>query len=100
MAAGVEGVDPYRGPGFNHSNLLFQAAIDGQGVAVGRSVLVSKDLAAGRLVKPFDVELPAEFAYYIVFPPRNAEVAKVKAFADWLIETAAAEAEEAAVGGP
>lgn len=89
MAAGVKDVDPYRGPAFNDSSMLLQAAIDGQGVALGRSALAADDLAAGRLVRPFPFALPADFAYYIVYPQRAAQRAKLGAFRDWLIAEAA-----------
>ena len=88
LAARVEGVDPVRGPAFSHSNLLLQAAIDGQGVALGRTLLVAAEIAAGRLVKPFELSLPASFAYYIVCPEATAERPKIVAFRAWLIEEA------------
>jgi LysR family glycine cleavage system transcriptional activator len=100
-AAGVQGVDADRGPFFNLSNLVIDAAIDGQGVALARSALVAHHLKAGRLVRPFEFQLPAHFAYYIVYPPTMADVPKVRAFADWLVAMAqadaAAEAAEAMV---
>ena len=80
--AGVT-VAPGRSLGFSHSNMVFDAAIDGLGVALGRSIMVADDLAAGRLVKPFDLSLKAEFAYYLVCPPTQA---KVKAFRDWVFD--------------
>ena len=85
MAAGARRIDPARGPGFGHSNLVIQAAVAGEGVALGRSVLVADALAAGRLVKPFDISLPAEFAYYVVSPKATANRPKVKAFRDWVV---------------
>jgi LysR family glycine cleavage system transcriptional activator len=88
MAAGVDSVDPYRGPAFNDSSMLLQAAIDGQGVALGRSALAADDLAAGRLVRPFRIALPADFAYHIVYPKRAAQRARIAAFRDWLIAEA------------
>ena len=88
LAAGVEGVDPDRGPSFNHSSMVIEAAVDGQGVALGRSVLVDAELASARLVKPFEISLPAEYAYYIVCPDASAERPKVRAFRDWLVRTA------------
>ncbi|MCR9257331.1 MAG: transcriptional regulator GcvA [Alphaproteobacteria bacterium] len=90
-AAGVDGVNPNRGPTFSHSYMVFQAAIQGQGVALGRSILVQDALAAGRLVKPFDMSLTAVDAYYFVCPLRTAERPKVKAFRDWLMKEAAQE---------
>lgn len=91
--AGVSDVDPERGPIFNDSSMLLQAAIDGQGVALGRSALVAADLAAGRLVKPFDVVLPFDLAYYLVCPEASADRPKIVAFRDWLLAEARAEPE-------
>ena len=89
MAAGATGIDATRGPGFSNSNLVVQAAIAGEGVALGRSVLVADDLAVGRLVRPFDMSLPGEFAYYVVCPEANAKRPKVEAFREWLLDEAA-----------
>ena len=87
-AAGVTTVEATRGPGFDDSGLLIQAAIEGLGVAFGRSVLVKGDLQAGRLVRPFTPSIMAEFAFYLVYPPENEAAPKIKAFRDWLIATA------------
>ena len=83
--AGVEGIDARRGPTFLSPDHALQAAIQGEGVVLARSALVSDDLSAGRLVRPFDLSLPAETAYYIVYPPRALERPKVRAFRDWLL---------------
>lgn len=85
LAAGVSGLDPARGPSFSHTSLLLQAAADGQGVALGRSVLVADDVAAGRLARPFDISLPAGFAYYVVYPERAADRPNIQALRDWLL---------------
>jgi LysR family glycine cleavage system transcriptional activator len=90
-AAGVEGFDATRGPLFSDSSMLIQAAVDGQGVALGRSALAADDLAAGRLVKPFDLSFAPDRAYYLVCPPANADRPNVVAFRDWLLEEAARE---------
>lgn len=92
--AGVDRVDPCRGPTFLSSDHAVQAAIRGEGVVLGRSALVGEDLAAGRLVRPFDLGLPAGFAYYVVCPPRSLERRDVRAFRDWLL----AEAGTASIG--
>ncbi len=91
QAAGVTTVDATRGPGFDDSGLLIQAAIEGLGVALGRSALVKGDLQAGRLVRPFAPALPAESAFYLVYPPELENEAKVNAFRDWLVATANAD---------
>ena len=91
MAAGVEGVDPTRGPIYSHSSMVMVAAINGEGVALGRAALIAEDLAAGRLVKPFDLALAAEWAYYVVYPPRALTRPKVAAFRNWLLEETASD---------
>jgi LysR family glycine cleavage system transcriptional activator len=91
LAAGVEGVDPERGLHFSQTSLAIQAAIDGQGVALGDSSLVADDLASRRLVCPFDLTLkgPAQFAYYVIAPEAAAERPLVKAFREWMLAEAA-----------
>ena len=84
--AGVEGVDPHRGPRFESSDHAVQAAVQGEGVVLGRSALVGDDLRAGRLVRPFSMGLPADLAYYVAYPVQTAQRPKVRAFRDWLFE--------------
>ncbi len=88
LAAGVDGIDASRGPSFTDSSMVIQAAVEGQGVALGRSALAADDLAAGRLVKPFDISLPAAVAYYVVCPEATAGRPKIVAFREWVIAEA------------
>lgn len=88
QAAGVEGIDVSRGPSFSHSNHVQQAAVAGEGVALGRSVLIADDLAAGLLIKPFNIDLKAHHVYYAVYPKTSATRPKIIAFRDWLIKEA------------
>lgn len=78
-----------RGLSFDQSIMALQAAIDGFGVALGRSRLVDADIAAGRLVVPFDLVLPADAGYYIVAPEETADEPKIALFRDWLIGSVA-----------
>ncbi len=87
-AVGVTGVRADRGQRYSHSSLVIQAAIDGQGIALGRSTLVALDLEAGRLVQPFGPALPSRYACYVVSPPATAERPKIKAFREWLLDEA------------
>ena len=91
LRAGLTHIDPRRGPAFSDSSMLLQAAVDGQGVALGRSALARDDLKAGRLVRPFHLSLPAQFSYFVLYPPHTARRAKVIAFRDWLMDEAAAD---------
>src|SRR6185437_1118941 len=89
---GITDIDATRGPGYDDSSMVVQAAIEGQGVAIARSALAAADLAAGRLVRPFGQSLPGDYAYWLVCPEATAERPKVAAFRDWVL----AEAREAA----
>ena len=95
-AAGVEGVDASRGSHFSSADHAIQAAIDGAGVALGRLSLASADLAAGRLVMPFELSLALAPSYYVVYPEATAGRPKVTAFRNWLME----EAEKDGARGP
>ncbi|NVJ60425.1 MAG: transcriptional regulator GcvA [Gammaproteobacteria bacterium] len=89
--AGVRGVDLRKGPVFSHSSMVMQAAIHGQGIALGHNVLAQPEVEAGRLICPFDIVLTSDFKYDLVFPEEWAERAKIKAFRDWITETVAQE---------
>ncbi len=91
VAASVKGVDPNRGLQFSSSSMLLQAAADGQGVAMGRSALAAGYLAEGRLVRPFELKLHSDAAYYVIYSQAHAHRPKVKTFRDFLM----AEAERA-----
>ena len=88
--AGVTGLELKSGGfAFNYSNLLIQAAIDGLGVALGNTMLASDDLRAGRLVKPFDISVPLDTGYYVVYVRDALKRPKIKAFRDWVMEQVA-----------
>jgi LysR family glycine cleavage system transcriptional activator len=75
--------------GYSDSNLMLGAAIEGQGIAIGRSALVSADLAAGRLVRMFDLIVPAPFSYHLVTAAGRAKPPHLQAFEAWLRKEAA-----------
>jgi LysR family glycine cleavage system transcriptional activator len=84
-AQGITGVDTARGPRYSHGSLLLEAAARGEGVALGRSLLMAEDLAAGRLVKPLgEMSLPAERGFDLVYPAGALERPAVAAFRAWI----------------
>jgi LysR family transcriptional regulator, glycine cleavage system transcriptional activator len=87
-----------RGMTFDQSFMALQAAMEGLGVAMGRFHLVETDLAAGRLVAPFDVVLPQDAGYYVVAPEGTADSPKIARFRDWLIASATSGALTAPAG--
>ena len=94
-ARGVKGVDGSRGPRFNQSSLVIEAAVGGRGVALAKRALAQADLDAGRLVAPFQIATAVDFAYYVVHPKAKGRLPQVKAFVAWLMKEA--EAHEAAL---
>lgn len=86
-AAGINEFDDRAGLHFGQTSYAVQAAIDGLGVALGDSNLVADDLAAGRLVKPFELSLraPKSFAYFIISRIDTTDAPLVDAFRDWCL---------------
>ncbi|ADN77021.1 transcriptional regulator, LysR family [Ferrimonas balearica DSM 9799] len=74
------------GPIFSHSSLVLQAAIHGQGVALGSSVLARPEVEAGRLVCPFGDVLKSKNAYYLVCHENQADLGKIEAFREWMLQ--------------
>lgn len=74
-----------RGLTFDQGFMAIQAAMEGLGVALGRTHLVEADIAAGRLVAPFDVTLPQDAGYYVVSPKQMADAPKISLLRNWLI---------------
>ena len=87
-AAGLTDVTLPTGPQFDQTSMVLDAAVEGQGIALARSALAARDLIRGRLVRLFEVSLPAPFAYYIVSSKSAAKSAKVQLFRDWLLTEA------------
>lgn len=76
-----------RGPGYSLGSMSIEAAIRGEGVALGRSVLVAEDLTAGRLVAPFpQAKLEVEWGYDLVYRTGNQDHPKVRAFRNWIVD--------------
>ncbi len=90
LAAGIHEFDDTRGLHFGQTSLALQAAIDGHGIALGESSLIGDDIAAGRLVKPFELSLraPKQFAYFVISPEVTTGSPLVRAFHDWVVAEA------------
>ena len=88
--AGATEVDASRGMRVNNSAAVLQAAIDGHGIALARSVMVGDDVASGRLVRPFPkISRASQLAYYVVYRTECASLPKIVAFREWLMREAA-----------
>lgn len=87
--AGVPGIDAKNGLTFDSLNLAIQAAIEGLGVAIAVRALVLDDLAAGRLMEPFDLVRHSRRHFHLVYPADRARDPRLRHFIDWITEEAA-----------
>ncbi|MCT8891701.1 transcriptional regulator GcvA [Klebsiella quasipneumoniae] len=83
-----------RRPGLriNNSAAVLQAASEGQGIALARSIMVREDLKSGRLVRLCpDVALPSPLSYYLVYRPGCENLPKIAFFREWMLDEASKE---------
>ena len=84
----IDNVDPNRGMLLSNGMAALNAAIAGQGVVLAPKTLASDDLERGTLVVPFYIELPTDFAWYVIAPSENMARPEIRAFKEWLISEA------------
>lgn len=89
-AAGLDVRSLKFGTAIEDSSVLLEAVANGGGIALARSVLAADDLASGRLVRLFDVEVPNVFSYWTVTLPERRDEAPIAKFRTWLQAEAAA----------
>jgi LysR family glycine cleavage system transcriptional activator len=87
----VKAVNVNHGPIFSHSTMVLQAAVHGQGIALAHSVLAKPDIDGGRLVCPFEHVLVSKNSFYLVTREKQADIGKVDAFSQWVLNTVAEE---------
>lgn len=97
-AAGLDWPEPAAGSIFDNSPLMLAAALDHQGVALGRHWLVVDELRAGRLVSPFDVSVRDDFQYWLAWPAGRSANADAVLLREWLAAKAAAEVHPCVLG--
>lgn len=85
-ATGMEGVVA-RGPLFDSSWIMVQAALAGDGIALAPPAMFAPDLAAGRLVQPFATMVDVG-GYWLTRLRTRPETAAMRAFRDWLADEA------------
>lgn len=70
----------------NDSISILMAAEQGEGIALTRWSLASREIEARRLVRPIDTVVKADWSHYFVAPPHYFDLPKVAAFRDWLLD--------------
>jgi LysR family transcriptional regulator, glycine cleavage system transcriptional activator len=87
-AAKMHGLKPAGSLRFSHYDHLIRAAIDGDGVALGRTPLLRSQLKSGELVAPFDKRTPSGRQYFVITSRAAQARPEVQALVKWLLEEA------------
>lgn len=87
-AAAVQDVHPGQGLQLDNSLLAFEFAANGLGIALGRTSLIDRELESGRLVAPFELSVPINEAFHLVWSGSQGEHPDAPVFRDWLIAEA------------
>ena len=76
--------------------MLGTAAASGQGVGMLMPAFFAADIAAGRLVQPFDLLATDGDSYWLVYAQERHKVPKIRAFREWILAEVKRDAERAA----
>lgn len=87
--AGVDDIDASRGIYFNQGEMIIEAAIEGQGIALVSSVMAAGEIESGRLVQPFETRLPVRLRFHLVTSAQKARNPKVAEFRQWILQESA-----------
>jgi LysR family glycine cleavage system transcriptional activator len=74
---------------FDDTETLQRAAVEAMGVALGRMTMAQPLIDHGRLVAMSPQRMRADFAHYLVYPPRSEQHPALMVFRAWLLEAAA-----------
>ena len=85
---GVTEAPRTRGLEFDNYLILIQAALDGQGIALGGGRLADDFLARGALVQPIEAALRSSQAFYLIHPDDLPLSEQAEAFRDWIVREA------------
>lgn len=87
-ALGVDAAPTKRGLEFDNYLILIQAALDGQGIALGGGRLAEDFLTRGALIRPLQATLGSERAFFLVFPREAPLGPSAALFRDWILAEA------------
>jgi DNA-binding transcriptional LysR family regulator len=96
----LENIKPASVIHFSQFDQLINAAIDGQGIALGRSPLLDKHLRDRKLVAPFKKAMASPRSYYLVRSAAAGRKPEVQEFAAWLLALAREGMSNAAITAP
>jgi LysR family glycine cleavage system transcriptional activator len=94
-AAGLADADLTAKPGveLDVEQHAVTAAIAGHGVAISSPLFFEQDIAAGRLLQPFELVVRDQRDYWLTYPTTLRSSEKIRAFRAWLLAQAVASCE-------
>lgn len=84
QAVALPNLEPAGSLHFSHYDQVVVAAVNGQGVALGRSPLIKRFVRDGTLCRPFDTQSVAARAYYVIASRASERNPDVQNFIAWL----------------
>ena len=87
---GAGEADLSQASGFRLYSMMVQAAVEGMGVALGHSLMITRELEQGTLVSLFNSRVTAPARYLLVTAAASAGKPQVRAFRDWILKQAKA----------
>lgn len=84
--AGASDISPYDGPKYESSILAYQAAIEGQGIAMATRAFVADDVKRKLLVQPCGPVMDrGSFTYHLIYPRNRTRNPAFREFRRWLL---------------
>jgi LysR family transcriptional regulator, glycine cleavage system transcriptional activator len=94
-AAGASRVAAGSGAQFDTTVMALEVAATGAGIALGRTSMSGKEIASGRLVRPFTLAVPVQEAFHLISPETGMDHPDAPVFRDWIIAEAKADRKSA-----
>lgn len=78
-------IESQTAPSLNMQALAAEAAMADMGVALLTPAYYRQELAAGRLIQPFEKLMDEGNGYWLAYPESRRNVPKIKKFRDWIV---------------
>ncbi len=70
---------------FEDANVQLQAALEGQGIAMGFMPLIADEIAVGRLIQPWPEAVEPTESYYLLYQQESLNRNPVARVRDWML---------------
>ena len=72
----------------DNSLTAFEIAANDMGIALARSSVAAHEIERGRLIKPFELQVPVEEAFYLLASRKKRQHVAAQTFRNWLVSKA------------